>query len=166
MKDVIFLDIDGVLNHGFPETQNTEIRDDGMIEKDKIALLSQLVKSSDAKLVLHSGWRFWFDDTMKPLNEYARKLAAALAGQGLALYDKTPDLTTPEIRDTKKFSKVKAQEILLWVKRHGPARWVVLDDLSLGNPEVEAHQIKTDASKGLTENDIEKAQRSLANIGE
>ena len=97
MENVIFLDIDGVLNHGFPETQNAEIRDDDMIEKDKVELLSRLVKSTGAKLVLHSGWRFWFDESMKPCGGYAQILAAALEGQGMTLYDKTPDLTTPII---------------------------------------------------------------------
>lgn len=161
MENVIFLDIDGVLNHGFPETQNTEIRDDGMIEKDKVELLSRLVKSTGAKLVLHSGWRFWFDESMKPCGGYAQILAAALEGQGLTLYDKTPDLTTPEIRRTKRFSRVKAQEILLWAGRHEPDNWVVLDDLPLGDAQVEAHQVRTDAAVGLTWDDVRKAEKLL-----
>ena len=129
-----------MLNHGFPETQNAEIRDDGMIEKDKAELLSRLVKATGARLVLHS---------------------AALEGRGLALYDKTPDLTTPEIRQTKKFSRVKAQEILLWVERNKPDNWVVLDDLPLGDPQVEAHQVRTDAAVGLTTDDVREAEKLL-----
>lgn len=161
MENVIFLDIDGVLNHGFPETQNAGIRDDDMIEKDKVELLSRLVKSTGAKLVLHSGWRFWFDESMKPCGGYAQILAAALEGQGMTLYDKTPDLTTPEIRQTKKFSRVKAQEILLWVERNKPDNWVVLDDLPLGDAQVEAHQVRTDAAVGLTWDDVRKAEKLL-----
>ena len=49
----------------------------------------------------------------------------------------TPDLTTDEIRKTKKFSKVKADEILMWLKNCPDVySWVVLDDLELHNDSV------------------------------
>ena len=70
----------------------------------------------------------------------------------------TPDLTTDEIRKTKKFSKVKADEILMWLKnRPDVYSWVVLDDLELRNDKIEKHQVRTDAEHGLMETDVEKA---------
>lgn len=36
----------------------------------------------------------------------------------LKINDKTPDLTTDEIRRTKKYSLVKSNEILLWLQKH------------------------------------------------
>ncbi len=69
----------------------------------------------------------------------------------------TPDLTTEEIRQTKKFSLVKADEILLWLKENYSENWVVFDDFNLNNREVEIHQVRTDADAGLTDKDIEKA---------
>ena len=59
------------------------------------------------------------------------------------------------IRKTKKFSLVKADEILLWLQTHdGISRWVVIDDLDLHNASIEKHPVKTDPAIGLTLEDI------------
>ncbi len=157
MENVVFLDIDGVLNRGYPADQDEELSADGIVEAEKVKLLGCLVREMKAKLVLHSGWRFWFSEDMRPIHPHAKILTDALAGEGLVLSDKTPDLTTPEIRRTKKFSKVKAQEILLWVEKHQPDNWLVLDDLPLGSPQIEAHLIRTKTTAGLTEEDVRLA---------
>ena len=74
----------------------------------------------------------------------------------------TPDFSTEEIRKSKKFSLVKASEILAWLSEHKEIdKWIVIDDLDLHNPEIEAHQIKTDSSIGLTIEDIQKAEKIL-----
>lgn len=74
----------------------------------------------------------------------------------------TPDLTTEEIRRTKKFSLVKAEEILLWLKTNDDvSAWAVLDDLDLHNVQIEKHQIMPDQAIGLTLEDVEKAERIL-----
>ena len=74
----------------------------------------------------------------------------------------TPDLTTEEIRKTKKFSLVKADEIFLWLKLHNDiTEWVVLDDLDLHSIQIEQHQVKTDPTIGLTLEDIKEAERIL-----
>lgn len=74
----------------------------------------------------------------------------------------TPDFSTEEIRRTKKFSLVKAKEILAWLAEHRDVeRWVVLDDLDLHHEEIEKHQIRTDSAIGLVVEDIEAAERLL-----
>ena len=74
----------------------------------------------------------------------------------------TPDLTTEEIRRTKKFSLVKGEEILLWLRlHHDVTEWVVLDDLDLHNVRIEQHQVKPDQTTGLTLADVEKAVKIL-----
>ena len=61
-------------------------------------------------------------------------MVGLFAKEGLTIDGLTPDLTTEEIRRTKKFSLVKAEEILLWLKLHDDiTEWVVLDDLDLHN---------------------------------
>ena len=95
---------------------------------------------------------------MKPLHKNAEILVLALANENLTLSGKTPDLTTPEIRKTKKFSRVKASEILLWVKMNTPENWIVLDDLPLYSAEIEKHQIQVDGKTGLTVQDINRAK--------
>lgn len=163
MSRVIFLDIDGVLNSNFwNESHQREISDGRLIDGEKIRLLAALVERTEAELILHSGWRFWFDEALEPLCPEAANLAELLAGEGLEIAGVTPDLTTDEIRRTKKFSLVKADEILLWLEEHPDVTgWVVLDDLDLHNDEIEAHQVRTDQSTGLTWEDIVEAERLL-----
>ncbi|MCI9465061.1 MAG: hypothetical protein HFI48_14480 [Lachnospiraceae bacterium] len=163
MKKVIFLDIDGVLNSGFRnEKHQKEIGDGALIDQEKIELLAGLVEKTDAGIILHSGWRFWFERNGAPLRPEAGYLVKALADAGLKISGMTPDLTTAEIRKTKKFSLVKADEILMWLKmHHHVSGWVVLDDLALYDETVAAHQVKTDPAIGLTSEDIAEAERIL-----
>ncbi len=158
-KKVIFLDIDGVLNSNFWNNDNQkEISEGKYIDPEKVKLLSKLVQKTGASLVLHSGWRFWFDSDLKPARPEAEYLANLLKNEGMAIAGITPDLTTEEIRKTKKFSKVKADEILLWLKNHPDVeKWLVLDDLELHNEEIAKYQVMTDPECGLTEKDLEKA---------
>lgn len=160
---VVFLDIDGVLNSNFwNETHQREISDGTLIDEEKVKLLASLVKRTSAKIILHSGWRFWFDSELKPLRTEAESLVELFAKPGLSLDGLTPDLTTEEIRRTKKFSLVKAEEILLWLKLHDDVTgWVVLDDLDLHNCQVELHQVKTDQRIGLTVDDVKLAEKIL-----
>lgn len=163
MARVLFLDIDGVLNSNFwNNSHQREISDGTLIDEEKIKILALLVKKTNAKIILHSGWRFWFDDELKPLRTEAKRLAELLSKEGLSVSGLTPDLTTEEIRRTKKFSLVKADEILSWLKLHNDVtEWVVLDDLDLHNAQIEQHQVKTDQTIGLTYEDIEKAEKIL-----
>lgn len=160
---VVFLDVDGVLNSIFGnDNHQREISDGKLIDEEKVTLLASLVKRTSAKIILHSGWRFWFDSELKPLRTEAERLVELFAKEGLSIDGVTPDLTTEEIRRTKKFSLVKAEEILLWLELHDDVtEWVVLDDLDLHNFQIEQHQVKTDQTIGLTYEDIEKAKGIL-----
>ncbi len=163
MYNVVFLDIDGVLNSNFwLENNERELSNGTLIDREKVKLLGTLIKATNSKIILHSGWRFWFDDDLKPLRMEAERFVEILEGEGLKLDGLTPDLTTEEIRKTKKFSLVKAKEILLWLSENSDVQnWVVLDDLDLHNEEVEKKQIKTDPTIGLSEEDIKEAEKIL-----
>ncbi|SHJ08030.1 HAD domain-containing protein [Pseudobutyrivibrio xylanivorans] len=167
MSNVIFLDVDGVLNSKFWDDEHQrEISDGKYIDIDAVKLFSKLVKKTDARVILHSGWRFWFDDEMKPNRSEAEFFADVMEKEGVFISGVTPDLTTEEIRKAKKFSLVKADEILQWLKENPTDNWLVIDDLDLHNNEIASHQIKTDAEVGLTENDVEKALNLLlGNVG-
>ncbi len=159
---VIFLDIDGVLNSATFMKQNPNM----LIDEQRVILLSKLVHQTNAKVVLHSGWRFRFDNLMQPQTDEAKYLCKLLHKHNIYLYDKTPDLSTPEIRKTQKFSLVKAKEIMTWLGCHGDVNaFVVLEDLDLDNLLVRAHQIKTNnLASGLSENDIESASNILNSL--
>lgn len=163
MNKVIFLDIDGVLNSNFwNDSHQKELSDGTLIDEEKVNLLAGLVQATDARIVLHSGWRFWFDAKLKPLRKEAEKLVAMLEKEGLNIEGITPDFSTEEIRRTKKFSLVKAKEILAWLTEHPEVDvWVVLDDLDLHDEMIREHQVKTDAAVGLSEEDLHKAEEML-----
>ena len=163
MKRVLFLDIDGVLNSNFwNDSHQREISDGTLIDEEKVKILAPLIKRTKAKIILHSGWRIWFDAELNPLRREAERLIDIFAKEGLSIDGLTPDLTTEEIRRTKKFSLVKAEEILLWLKTNKEVSgWVVLDDLDLHNIQIENHQVMPDQTIGLTQEDVEKAERIL-----
>lgn len=163
MHKVLFLDIDGVLNaNGRNENHQAEIRNGKLIDRKKVKLLGKLIRYTGAKLVLHSGWRFWFDGNKLPLRKEASYLVRLLEKQKLSIYDMTPDLTTEEIRAAKQFSLVKAEEILAWLDEHKEVEiWAVLDDLDLKNERVASHQIRTDPSVGLTRENMWAAEKLL-----
>ena len=164
MTKVVFLDIDGVLNSNFwNNTHQKEISDGTLIDPERIKILTSLIQKTNAKIILHSGWRIWFDSALNPLCKEAERLVAILAKEGLFIEGLTPDLTTEEIRKTKKFSLVKADEILAWLQSHTDVtNWVVLDDLDLHNAEVAQHQVQPNAAIGLTLKDIENAEKILS----
>lgn len=164
MAKVIFLDIDGVLNCNFwNDNRQREISDGTLIDEEKVKMLALLTARTKAKIILHSGWRFWFDHELKPICPEAKMLIEMFQKEGLIINGLTPDLTTEEIRKTQKFSLVKADEILLWLKSHkNVTEWVVLDDLDLHHMQIEQHQVKPDSKIGLTFDDIEKAEKILS----
>lgn len=90
-----------------------------LIDEEKVMLLGQLIRDTNAKVILHSGWKFWFDSEVKPLRKEAERLVSMLE------------------------------------------KWIVIDDLDLHNEEIRKHQILTDASIGLTVENICEAERLL-----
>lgn len=166
LSSVIFLDVDGVLNsQNWNKEHEKEIREGLLIDSEKVELLGQLVAQTGAKLVLHSGWRFWFDENLQPVRREAQYLQELLRNQKMKIYSVTPDFSTEEIRRTKKFSLVKAREIHVWLGAHKEtAVWIVLDDLDLHDGEIVRRQIKTDGRLGLTKKDVEKARQILLKL--
>lgn len=161
---VIFLDVDGVLNSNFwNKSHQREISNGAFIDIDKVKLLSEIVNQTGAIIVMHSGWRFWFDENIKPTRVESCNFLTILKSYGLNIFSLTPDFTTEEIRENKKFSLVKAKEILEWIKMHDKIeKWLVIDDLDLNDKEIGKHQLLTDSTIGLTEIDVEIAIKMLS----
>ena len=84
--NIIFLDIDGVLNSNFWNVDHQkEISDGKYIDTEKVKLLAKLVNRSDASIILHSGWRFWFDSDLKPMRPEAGYLESLLGDEGISV---------------------------------------------------------------------------------
>lgn len=81
MANILFLDIDGVLNSNFwNDSHQREISEGILIDEEKVKLLACLVKKTNAKIILHSGWRTWFDSELKPLRPEAKRLKKFFCG--------------------------------------------------------------------------------------
>lgn len=132
---VIFLDVDGVLNMHNSGGVFT-------LNKKRIKLLSDIVKETQAKIVVTSTWRYIF---------HARqKLAQHLSYKSLSIYDWTD-------RD----GPTRADEIKRWVDKHSPESYVILDDENLFFLEQIQRVVYTDGNVGLTKKHVEKAIRVL-----
>ncbi len=160
---IIFLDVDGVLNSDLWNKNHKKETENGiLIDEEKVKLLSKLINLTGAKIVLHSGWRFWFDENLSPIRKESEILAKIFKNNNIEIYDFTPDLTTEEIRKSGKFSLSKPKEILLWLSSHSNiSNWVVIDDIVLNDETIQKHQIVPDSKIGLTYTDIENSRKFL-----
>lgn len=160
----VFLDIDGVLNSEiWNKAHQIDISKGVLIDETKIDLLSRIIKATKAVIVLHSGWRFWLNDNLQPMRVEAATLIELFGKYNISIYDKTPDLSNDEIKKTKKFSLVKAEEIIKWLWEHKEIEhYLVLDDLDLHSKEISEHQIRTDFTVGLMEEEVDRAIKMLS----
>lgn len=160
---VIFLDIDGVLNSKqWNESHQKEIEGGKLIDSTTVRLLAEIVQQTGSLIILHSGWRFWLDESLQAIRKESENLLNLLEENGLSIYAMTPDLTTEEIRRTKEFGRVKAKEILLWLEQNENVEsWIVLEDLDLLNDRVRNRQVQTNSEYGMTQEDVEIAIKML-----
>lgn len=87
---IIFLDIDGVLN-----CNSTRERVDGLyfVEDSKIEILQEIIKRTDAKVVLSSTWRMgwaWMQHNPNYHDKHFEMLRDKLQEYGIQIYDITP----------------------------------------------------------------------------
>lgn len=143
---LLFLDVDGVLNH---------CKDDGGydIEKDKLLLLKEIVDATDCRIAISSSWR----NNPKELKE----LENALDSVGLYHVGCTPKLfkRTDEIR---LFLTAYAKE--LKATNHYISHWIAIDDTSLNkwDPKLmKNHFVQTSLIFGLTKEHVRKAIQLL-----
>lgn len=145
---IVFLDIDGVLNHN-PKNHKDEnyrniynLKDE--ILKDKIKLLNKLVKELNPTFVLTSYWRkfgsiYVFNQLFKDLG-FESELLCSTPFKG--------------IEHDERWKQI--QTIL---KKHKPKNYVILDDrnITLDPNFKNKHLLHINEKTGLTEKDIEKA---------
>ena len=150
---VIFLDIDGVLNsEEFFKSNPNQV-----IDKNSMGILKNIVNKTGAAIVMSSGWRLWFDDSMMPHDGYSQYLYDVLCEFDIKLLGKTPDFSTEEIRTRKTFSHVKAKEITAWLNEHKIVdKYVVVDDLDLKNEEINSHLVRINGQVGITKDDARR----------
>lgn len=152
--NIIFLDIDGVLNGAFSFSQ---CHNWVGIDKDKVQRLVKIVDYTNAKLVLISTWKLGWEpfgryDRRDPKLHHAKYLDNHLMKKGkLRCIDKTRE----------KNSLYRGAGIREWLNRHPDVEnWVVLDDeifMDYQENGIINHLVCVDSCYGLTDEDVENA---------
>lgn len=149
---VIFLDIDGVLNtESYREDSKVDYFEEPISEVH-MSWLEHLVKETDAKIVLSSTWREYWDCGDIQSDRFGEYINNLFEKYGLKIFDKTPEL------------KDRDREINEWLKLHHEQieNYVILDDFDFEWSESNAKcLVKTMDNIGLDEKTTEKAIRIL-----
>lgn len=150
---VIFLDVDGVLNH---------IRCNELcgicigILDSKVKLLKQIVDETGALIVLSSTWRYHWTRPDEMQLEDSEYLNNKFQNQDLFIFDKTKDYVKGADR---------GGEIKEWLSRNKVSKWIVIDDEIFADFEclgIIEHLIKTDFYKsGLEQSHVDIAIKLL-----
>lgn len=160
---IVFLDIDGVLNHEiwFKDWKEYKKLCGGEVDHEKrrwfdprcIALINRLTDETSAKIVLSSTWR---------QGVHINDLKKLLKGIGITgeLIGKTPKFYAP---DGVGGSLPRGYEIKVWLEKTKKTieSYVILDDDSDMLLEQTNNFIKIDTYCGITYNTIAKAKQIL-----
>ena len=158
-KNIIFLDIDGVLNGLTPWfllgwklvcfTKSSKLKswyanwtDPYGVHKSKVKRLAKIVRATNAKVVMSSSWRFgWWNTPYEEQYADQRKLTDLLTEFDIEVID-----ITPQSMDGR-----RDKEILAWLSKNEDIvlRYVILDDERY---ELEcfvgSHLVHTSAGRG------------------
>ncbi len=141
---VLFLDFDGVLN-----SQDYRDRYGSMgagIDKSKMPLLKKLVDTTDAKIVIITSLREYWDKNPENCDYFGKVINDTFAEYGLEIYDKTP------VSDSGK----REDDILDWIyKNDGIRNYVAIDDGNLRANFLTKNFVQP--KDGLEEEHVEKA---------
>lgn len=148
---VIFLDIDGVLNYKECTARCGKYMG---IDDDKAQLLARLVKKTEAKIVLISTWKYnWYKSPNKnKQDDMANYLDEKFRNAAIDVFDKTLD------RDEDAYLG-RGEGIVVYIHNHCVDSFAILDDCQYDYDSCDLTEfwVKTDATIGLTEEDVEKA---------
>lgn len=144
---VIFLDVDGVLNF---EGCKEKINGVYFVNDNRIKLLKEIVERTNAKLVLSSDWRYWWDEPDESFEGLVKKLEE----NGMELFSKTP-ITKHGYRGA---------EIHQWLNEWNGEEiesFVILDDGNDMKPYMDK-LVQTSYNHGLRRKNVEKAVKLLS----
>ena len=160
----IFLDVDGVLNNKlFLKKRRIILKENKGIyiprldDKNFIALKT-LVERTNAKIILSSYWRYYFDKNLMPnnngLHNHGKDLTLKLRKHNLSLKDKTST-------DLTRFQK-RGDIIKEYLHTHEDIdNFVILDDDNIMKEFTDTNLVQTKPEYGLTMSDVKKAENIL-----
>lgn len=142
---IIFLDIDGVLNDS---TTTEKCGGYAGIDNHCLERFKNIIDLTDAKIVLISTWKkHWEKDKNRKhrQDEFANYLDMKFAGKGLEVYDKVTNVDGEWI--------TRGRNIAEYIKRVNPSNFVIIDDMSFDYAEcgLKPFHVKTNSACGLME---------------
>lgn len=158
MSDLIFLDIDGVLNdHSFDDLAKS-----CRIVPSNVVHLNRIIVETGAKIVLSSAWRYLLNRdemTLQGLDWLLRSHGVAAGALVGITHPDTPIEWDEENGVPSKFMEnERAKQVSRYrakVKHKGA--YVVIDDLDLGFTEAGHPFVQADSIQGLRRHDARKA---------
>ena len=154
-KNIIFLDIDGVLNGYSTKTRSPN----GYIGVDqaKIALLQALVTETDSDIVLFSSWKSEWNTDIGRCTADGVYLIEELEKQGLHILDAIPDPPQGMV--------LRGSGIRMWLQMHPETEaFVVLDDeffRDYKQTKITRHLIRTSPVTGITQKNVDYGIRLM-----
>lgn len=101
---VIFLDVDGVLNSK-DWIENNRVRTENSVNPEKVKLLAEIVKNTNATVVLSSTWRYI------PEHPMFMYLTDILGVNGIKIHSFTPKLDGDRPREIKEWIEKQTEEV-------------------------------------------------------
>lgn len=159
---IIFLDMDGVLNHHdflFDVGKHADSGWSYMIDPEAVARLDRIVRATGAKVVLSSSWRYSFASA-----EGLANLEGMLRDKGFSgtIIDRTP--LSSELHDDVLYGMITPKteytrrnfEVAAWLRKYQVDAFVILDDEG-DWPSFPKEFVKTSWATGLLDEHVEKA---------
>jgi hypothetical protein len=144
---IIFLDFDGVLNslHAWSTTcWRGPSSSSERIDPAMVARVAKLVMALNAKVVVSSAWRIYFD------LPYLQSILEQFGFPADAIIDRTLSLPTDDPNSER------GEEIKEWLDRHPQVkRFVILDDSGDMDP-VRAHWVQTMWDDGIQDEHVDR----------
>ena len=149
--NLIFLDVDGVLNHWACMANGLHI------DTDKCLMIKRLCKECDAQVVISSTWRI--GETLESMQRFFYRVGL----ESVAIIGLTPRLVDKDV--FPEATDIRGYEILQWLYDNPEgvgANYVIIDDDSDMTPEqLENNFVKTDMRTGFTWRDYDKCVKIL-----
>ena len=147
---IIFLDIDGVMNSAEYRKRMGRKYYSEIIDRGKMPLLKKIVDETDAKIVLSTSWRKFWNEGGPQLDSVGRHINEVFTEFGLLVYSKTPVIENAG----------RSAEIKEWLDGKGYVDgYVILDDKVFGwSVPLRRHFIRTNVNgDGLDQTQVQAA---------
>lgn len=133
---IIFLDIDGVLNSSEYRKRMGRKYYADIIDRSKMPLLKKIVEATDARIVLSTSWRKFWNEGESQLDSIGEQINTVFSEFGLSVYSKTP-----VIENAGRNAEIKA-----WLEENRYVDgYVILDDKNFcWSIPLKKHFVQTD----------------------